>query len=181
MPARRRDTRQLVEERDHVVHRHQLERAVGERQRGRVGDVVALAVGGRGVARLGDHSLRDVGAVTCAPGQRAATSRATAPLPGAEVEDGRGRRGTASSAARIASSRVGDARVASHSGASRSKFRVSGPRKTLQSRGHRTTVRHEPREPLAGRHARAIRISSPADTPVSRAASPRLIASVMKP
>ena len=43
MPAAARDACQLVEERDHVVQRDEIEGAVRVGQRGRVTDVVALA------------------------------------------------------------------------------------------------------------------------------------------
>src|SRR5438552_5549073 len=53
----RGDARELVEERDHVVERDQIERAGIEGERGRVADVVALAPE---PPRFRDHPGRDV-------------------------------------------------------------------------------------------------------------------------
>ena len=101
----------------------ELERAVGERQLGRVGDLVPLALGRRASGAPPRPSRGETSTpVTSAPGQRAAASRATAPLPVPRSSTRAGGAGSASSAASIGRSRVSSTRVASHSGASRSKF-----------------------------------------------------------
>ena len=186
VPAGRRDARELVEERDHVVQRHQLERAVRRtaarthrRRRS------AASASSRGGAPRSIIPAETSAPTTSASGQRAATSRATAPLPGAEVEHGaRAAARRASSAARIAPSETLVRRASRpiRARAGRSS-RVSGRAEDPPERGHAHDDRRSRAARTAGRASRLRRSGSRRrpTTPVSRAASPRLIASVMKP
>ena len=149
----------------------------------RVGDVVALRLRRREPPRLADHLGRDVGADDlglAATGPRRAARRRRCRCRGRGRCAVRARH--ASSAARIAPSEIScDARRVPL-GREPVEVPRQRPAEDTPERGDAHDDRgHEPREPLAERHGRAIRISSPADTPVSRAASPLLIASVTSP
>src|SRR5438067_643052 len=63
MPPRLEQARNLVEERDHVRVRDEVERAVREGERGRIGELEVHAAGELRrelPARLGDHPLREI-------------------------------------------------------------------------------------------------------------------------
>ena len=106
--ARLDDPRELVEERDHVVQRHEIEAVVGERQRGRIGRPRSARARSRRAARLRDHPARDVD-----PGhlraRRSARPRAARPrpLPVPMSSTRGGGDGSASSAAAIGASSSG--------------------------------------------------------------------------
>ena len=145
VPAGRGDARDLVEERDHVVQRHDVERPVGvaaggRRRRPRSARARTSRAGVASSIIPGETSTP----VTSAPGQRSAASRATAPRAGAEVEHRARRRSIASSAAPIgAEPRLADA-VASHSRREPVEVRASsagGRRARARARARRPSSR----------------------------------------
>ena len=165
--AGRGDARELVEERDHVVQRHEVERAVGVRQRAtRRRRRSARARSSRAAAPRSIIPRRDVDARHLA--RRASArrrARATAPRAGAEVEHARRRGSTrvergarsASELARATRGRVPLGREPVE------VPRQRPPEEPPERRRRARRRRHEPREALARRSSRrAIRSSSPA-------------------
>ena len=170
---------ELVEERDHVVQRHEIEARVGERQLGRVRHLVALV---RRAAAPRRSSRREASTpITSASGHSSASSRATARFPCRRRAPAPADRAATPAPRPSARAARGSTRVASHSGASRSKLRVSGRRKTRQRNGARTTA-------VVTSRAKRCRASRDGDPqlvarrgPGQPAASPLLIASVTRP
>ena len=174
--ARRRHTCELVEERDHVVQRDEVERPVVVRERRRVGDVVALAVRRAGAPRRSSRATRRRRRPP-ASGHSAGDDARDRAGARAEVEDACA--AVSGSAPSAATHRreplVGDARRVPRRGEPVERPRVSGRAEEPPERtGTRTTtVGHEPREALAGASCDRDRGSRRRRRrPVSPAASP---------
>ena len=163
----------------------QLERPVDERKRRRVGDLVALASeSSRGAGPRSTISATRRRHGRRASGQRAAARLATAPLP-VPRSSTRPRRLPAPRRARRASAEANlvDARRVPLGREPVEVLTVNGLRKILQVAG---CARRRASSIRMNHCPALIRLRDPElvaepDTPVSRAASPRLIASVMRP
>ena len=134
VPARSGDAPELPEERDHVAERDEVEGAVRERQLLGVGDLEPDA--GRVASRRASSIIRSdtSTASISASGRRAATSRATAPVP---VPTSSARAGGDVRLSRAASTgaSMSGLRSPSHLGASLSNCERSGRRKSRHSSG----------------------------------------------
>ena len=155
VPARRDDARELVEERDHVAERDEVERRRRRTAALGVGDLGSVTRG-ESVSRRASSIIRsdDVDADDLRVGKaRARRDARPRPCPCRGRARARGGDGSRVERRLDRRERVRPRASPSHTGASRSNCERSGRRKSRQSAGRRTTTSvDEPREALAERH-----------------------------